>query len=517
MKSNWLFLPVLFLVGFLLYGQSLKNPFVFDDELQITNNLVVKSFDVVAMFSGSTFTSYGKNDQSGIYFKPLQSLSYGILWQVGQGNSFPFHLFQLIIAILNSFLFFYILSHWLNKIYSLLLAILFLVHPINSEVVLYIADLQDVLFSFWGLLSLVLLIRQRHWVWISLCLLFSLLSKESGIIFIFAIPVISWLINPESFKQTKIYAMASVISFGVYSIFRFGILSLTTLSYTNTPIGQIEMIDRIITFPKEVFYYLTTFFWPASITLHQNWVVTSVATEEFYVPVASAAVFAILILFVLRKVEVKLKFPALVFIVLLIFNFGLHANIIIPLDATVANRWFYIGSLSLIGFIGIALRNLLANHVRLAAVGWLVITLALSARTYSRTADWKSGMALFTEAVESSPTDENYNNSLGLEFYRAGDLVKAEQFFRKSVALDPKARSNWNNLGTVEVAKGNYKAAEEYFAKAINNGQYPLAIENYARLLRLQNRNEELKVFLKTAFLVLPNNKFLLELKANGF
>lgn len=227
--------------------------------------------------------------------------------------------------------------------------------------------------------------------------------------------------------------------------------------------------------------------------------------------------FAILILFVLRKVEVKLKFPALVFIVLLIFNFGLHANIIIPLDATVANRWFYIGSLSLIGFIGIALRNLLANHVRLAAVGWLVITLALSARTYSRTADWKSGMALFTEAVESSPTDENYNNSLGLEFYRAGDLVKAEQFFRKSVALDPKARSNWNNLGTVEVAKGNYKAAEEYFAKAINNGQYPLAIENYARLLRLQNRNEELKVFLKTAFLVLPNNKFLLELKANGF
>ena len=517
MKKNGEFLIILFLVGFCLYGQSLRNPFLFDDELQITNNEVVRSFDVRSMFSGSTFASYGKSDPSGIYFKPFQSLSYGLLWQISNGNSFPFHLFQLIIAIINTFFFFTILSHWLNKTYSLLLAIIFLVHPINSEVILYIADLQDILFTFWGLLSLVLLIRQRHWVWISLCLLFSLLSKESGIIFIFALPVISWLIKPADLKQTKLYAMASIVSFGVYSIFRIGILNLTTLSYVNTPIGRLEIIDRIITFPKEVFYYLKTFFWPNSISLHQNWVVTSVTAEEFYVPIALAALFVVLILIMLRKVDVKLKTPALVFLALLIFNFGLHANIIIPLDATVAIRWFYVGSLALIGFFGVTLYNLFTNHIRIAAIGWLIIVLALSARSYSRATDWQSGMALFTEAVKSSPNDENYNNSLGLEFYRAGDMAKAEELFRKSVALDPKARSNWNNLGTVEVAKGNYKAAEECFANAINNGQYPLAIENYARLLKLQNRNAELKEFLKTAILVLPNNKFLRDLRADGF
>src|SRR5437868_5321519 len=184
MKINFAWLSCFFLAGFLVYGSSLSNPFVFDDDIQVLNNSFVHDFEWQTLLKGSTFASNGKETLGGIYYKPLLPLLYGVLWNTDNGSSFPFHLFQLLLAIANAFLFFYLLKEWIAPTAAGLTALLFLLHPINSEVVLYIADLQEVLFMFWGLLALVLLKKKVSWVFVSLCLFMSLLSKETGFLFI---------------------------------------------------------------------------------------------------------------------------------------------------------------------------------------------------------------------------------------------------------------------------------------------------------------------------------------------
>ena len=218
-----------------------------------------------------------------------------------------------------------------------------------------------------------------------------------------------------------------------------------------------------------------------------------------------------------NRIQLLKKPLGKIFLILIVLNMGLHSNIFIPLDATVANRWFYVGSLAVIGLIGLSAEQIILRYQKSAIVLFLLVFCLLSGRTYLRIQEWKSGISLFTEAVATSPNDSNYNNTLGLYYSRAGNLTKAEALFKKSIQLDPASFSAWNNIGTIEANRGNYAAAEEYFITAIKNGQYPLAIENYARLLLVQNRRNDLSHFLKDAIIVLPKNKLLLELQSQGY
>ncbi|OFZ28786.1 MAG: hypothetical protein A2622_06805 [Bdellovibrionales bacterium RIFCSPHIGHO2_01_FULL_40_29] len=512
----YVFIFLLF-TGFVLFGSSLNNPFIFDDESQIVKNETIQNFNIAKIFSESTFNSYGKENASGIYYKPLLTMTYALLWKIGNGTSLPFHLFQLFLGIIIAFLFYLILSFWISPILAAAMAVLFLVHSINSEVILYIANLQDNLYLLWGLLSLLLIMKNKSWIYIAICLIFSLMSKESGIIFVFAAPVISFFLNSNNKTRLILVFTASVIAFGAYSVIRFIIVEMTTLSYTTIPIGKLTWGERLLTFPKEVFYYIKTFFWPETISLHENWVVTEFSFSEVIFPLFVSIFVIWCIISMCNRIQLLKKPLGKIFLILIVLNMGLHSNIFIPLDATVANRWFYVGSLAVIGLIGLSAEQIILRYQKSAIVLFLLVFCLLSGRTYLRIQEWKSGISLFTEAVATSPNDSNYNNTLGLYYSRAGNLTKAEALFKKSIQLDPASFSAWNNIGTIEANRGNYAAAEEYFITAIKNGQYPLAIENYARLLLVQNRRNDLSHFLKDAIIVLPKNKLLLELQSQGY
>ena len=129
------------LVGVLVYGNHLHNTFQFDSVAYIKNNLFLKDpesiinlkFWIMGFFSrGLLFISLAIN----AYFDGLRSFGY--------------HLFNLSFHILNSILVFYIfqkvLVHFRNQIQtsenngsiSFFAATIFLIHPIQTESVIYI-------------------------------------------------------------------------------------------------------------------------------------------------------------------------------------------------------------------------------------------------------------------------------------------------------------------------------------------------------------------------------------------
>ena len=73
--------------------------------------------------------------------------------------------------------------------------------------------------------------------------------------------------------------------------------------------------------------------------------------------------------------------------------------------------------------------------------------------------------AIYTKATQIYPNDYRAYNNLGKLAYQAGNLDKAESFFKKASSLNNAAEVNMN-LGLIALNKGDKAAAESYLGKA---------------------------------------------------
>ncbi len=101
--------------------------------------------------------------------------------------------------------------------------------------------------------------------------------------------------------------------------------------------------------------------------------------------------------------------------------------------------------------------------------------------------------AIFTKAAQIYPNDFRAYNNLGKLAYQAGNLDKAESYFKKAAAIKDAPEVN-TNLGLIALNKGDKSAAESFLgkasgAKALNEalgnlyvaqGQYDRAVNAFA-------------------------------------
>lgn len=101
--------------------------------------------------------------------------------------------------------------------------------------------------------------------------------------------------------------------------------------------------------------------------------------------------------------------------------------------------------------------------------------------------------AIFTKTTQLYPNDFRAYNNLGELAFVAGDMSKAESYFKQAAAKDANAPEVNANLGLCELVKGNVAAAETYLGKAtganaanealgnlyIKQGQYPRAVNAF--------------------------------------
>ena len=100
--------------------------------------------------------------------------------------------------------------------------------------------------------------------------------------------------------------------------------------------------------------------------------------------------------------------------------------------------------------------------------------------------------AIYTQATKQFPNDYRAFNNLGKLAYQAGNVDKAESYFKKAASVNASPEVNMN-LGLVSLMKGDKTAAEAYFGKAagtkelgesmgnlyIAQGQYERAVNSF--------------------------------------
>ncbi len=501
------------LFGGCIYYESLSYGFILDDYLQVVNNPIVRDLSKwLLAFTNSTVATQAGID--GVYYKPLMTIAYSLIWKLGSGQAFYFHLFQLCLHLVNCYLI-YILSRALKPNWpvniSIFFSLLFLVHPINTETVVFIADLQEPLYLFFGLCGLIIIIRESTFFSLILAgflFLLSLLSKETGLLFSLASLVYLFIYDR---KRIRLSAAVLVVVISIYLYLRLAVAGLNVVHSDNMRINRIDFAERLLNVPAVLVHYIQLYFYPAKLSLTQDWVIGSPNIFNFLLPLLLVLFIVGCLIYFSSKNKLFLFFS-----IWFLMGWGLHSQII-PLDGTVSDRWFYFSFIGLTGLLLEILRNLSSKKI-ISVI--LFTTLPLFAyRSHTRASNWKTALSLYENDVKFDPESSYLNNNYGLELFNVGQYEKAVPYFQKTIelAVNKSAQwyTGWLNLGSSYIYLEQYDKAEHCIKIAIEYGSAQ-SFKSYLLLLDKQGKIQEFKIFLiETALKKYPNDLSLQKIKLN--
>ena len=466
---NWIIV-----IGLLVYCNSLLNGFAGDDSGQIVTNIFVHSLANIAhFFSGSTFYSNAEGN-FGMYYKPMMMIVYSLLYTLFGPTPFVYHLLQLLFHIVNTCLLLLFFSRFFDKKVSFLLAILFLIHPINNETVVYIANLQDVLFTFFGLLALKFFIDKKSFILVGILLLLSLLSKESGIIF-FPILILYYLLFSQKSKSKSLILILSLSTvIAIYLCMRIGIGNIGFQTKYLYMAQNATLLQRLFTIPSILTYYLRMVFFPVTIAYGWYWVVTRPTFENFGIPLLVAMMVFIIVLLPLYFLRMQKKQWKEYFFFLCVFIISLSMSLqLIPLDFTVADRWFYFPMVGLLGMFGTVItyfsqRTKNIQVKKLFVIFCVCIVVLLTCRTFVRTFNWSNNYTLCSHDEKINRNSYTLELCLGNEYRKLKEYNLAIYHLKRSIYLYPKFPMAVYYLGWTFQQEGKYDEAIHWYRKAEN-------------------------------------------------
>jgi hypothetical protein len=179
-KTTWYWLLGILLVTFAIYIPCFKNEFVWDDLVYIKENPLIYTINIPKIFSAYLAGNY----------HPLTVLVHAIEYSLFEFNTTGYHVVNVLIHACNTALVFYFIYKLSgSNVTGLITALLFGVHPLHVESVAWVAELKDVLYSFFFLCGLITYLRftdqqKSKWYVLTIVLfLLSLLSKGMAVSF----------------------------------------------------------------------------------------------------------------------------------------------------------------------------------------------------------------------------------------------------------------------------------------------------------------------------------------------
>ena len=486
-----------FIIGLITYAKSLSNGFVGDDLSQILNNNAIRSLgNIPKFFTAGTFYNPVTQKLEGLYYKPLLTTYFSLIYSVASSHAFFYHLVQILLHVTNSILVYLLGLKFFNKRLSILLGLIFLVHPINSEAVLYISSAQEPLFLFFGMFAFLLTIKGkpegRNFFLVILFLFISVLFKETGLLFSISILVYVYFFKKKYFLK---FFLSIYVIFIIYLIMRASAVPIFKYNIGFSPISTLGLGRRLINIPFILFSYIKAFLFPVDLASNQTWVVKFISYDKFYRPLLIDILFFGLVillgiyLWLKRRAEFRMY---LLFVIVFFVSLGLHLQII-PLDSTFAERWFYSPTVGLLMLLGIVLEKGLGENKKIIFASFclgIIMLVALGWRTATRSFDWKDEFTLFSQDVKVNKDSYIIEMGLGYAYAQKKDYDTAINHLERSTQIYPYV-TNFTELGTAYSQRGDFVKAEESYKNALKIKDFYLTYENLASLYYGQLKDYE--------------------------
>jgi len=466
---------------FLVYLNSLQNEFVFDDLGLIVKSSKIKDLRNLPKILGV--------DGRAAY-RPIRTASHAIDYALFGLNPAGFRAVNIALHVLNGTLLFFLFRALLrNPRPALLAAMLFVVHPIQTESVAYISGRRDLLFAVFYLAGFACYVRYREtdrvrYLFLAgFAYLLSLLSKEMAIslpLLCLCYDVVRSIPAAEGNSPlSPLRAVAEGVRTAVrrhtllYAAGTAGLLFLVWYYvYRINPSQQREMYGgglgpTLMTSARIVVHYLKLLIFPVTLSADYSYNAFPVSRSLgdpralFALAILGAVAWGLLRLLPSARWA---AFGGLWFFVTL-----LPVSQIIPHHEMMAEHYLYLPSAGIFLAAGVLLEGALVQPRRQAAtvVAFTLVVALLGVRTVVRNRDWRDNQTLWTKTIQTAPGSARAHVNVGELALRQGRSLQAFREFQEAIRIQPDDAVNRDNLGIVLLRHGLFNEAEQQFREAL--------------------------------------------------
>ena len=525
----WLIPILLAIVTMLIYSNTFSHRFVLDDHGIIKNNKITKGPVSWANTKTIFSTPLRKGDFSDLensLYRPAVKMLFNIEWNVFDGDPHKFHFVNVLLYALTGVFIFFIFYDILKKkwVVPFLIALLFLTHPIHTEVVANVKSGDEIL-SLLGILMAIrcvqLYLRNQKITYLFLAVaayLIGSFSKESTVVAVAIFPLFIYLFTQADIKKNIIVSSIMLACTLFFLVCRHYSLN------GYPPEAPVNALDNYMVLCKDPAYagtaqfasavntlglYVKTFLYPHPLSCDYSY--SSLIPVGFTDPgflvsfLLLSGLFGFAIWKLLPFGEKGKNTHTISFGILWFFiAMSITSNIFFLIGTSFGERLFFVPSLGLIIAIVFTLSHYLQKGEESSFFTTLskspilfglvfVVAGLYSFKTYDRNEDWKTDFGLFSRDVQYYP------NATHLLFYMGNHLSGSEfaenleydinenhlnidlkdsvhkanlhsiAVFQRALSIYPALPSDgYNQLGKAYFNIGQIDSAYKYYMKAFS-------------------------------------------------
>jgi len=478
----------LFFICLSVYFNSFFNGLFFDDEHFIYKNTAVISFSLSNIFSQSMTTGAG---QLSNYYRPLLFTGFAIEYALFGASGFIYHFSSFFLHALSGILIYLLLqSLFKNRFISLLTAVLFLIHPIQTEAISYASGRGDPQSFFFSLLAIYLLLKKSMKAYMFSVFFFicALLSKEialitPGLMFVvilFTQQSLSKKTILKSLKKTFLFFLITVIYFSL----RLSVLNFAnTLNFSNSQTLYTQnILVRLITFFHYAWDYIKLLIVPHPLFMERDITISVQSRPTFLSLLAIFAIASSFIFGIIRRVS----HPILLFSLLWIGISFIPTSGIIPINGIFYEHFLYYPSLGFFllfsYFISLLLKKCSSFYQYILLIFLFLYLSFFMFKTIERNTHWKDPITFYNQTLLYAKSARILNN-LAMAYAENGETTKAIKAYTDAIAIEDYHPETRYNLGNLFLSQENLIAAEKEYKEALRID--PTFYYAYQRLMEI--------------------------------
>jgi protein O-mannosyl-transferase len=521
------FIPVLIIAaGLWAYHNSFHGPFIFDDLSSIPMNPHIRHLWPIR-------EAMSASPQCTITGRPVVTLTLGLNYALDGLNVRGYHAVNLAIHLAAGLVLFGVVRRTLLQPplrqhfgaaalpLALLIAVIWVVHPLQTEAVTYIVQRAESLMGLFYLLTLYCVIRgaesdsSKLWYGLSFgsCLL-GMASKEV----MASAPLIVLLYDRAfiagSFREAWQRRRALYLGLGatwiclaylVMSTGRFGATS------ANTESEGITWWAYLLTEPGVILHYLRLSVWPQPLCFdYLGWPVPGAWPSILPSVVVMVALLGATV-WVWRTDSIPLGtgpawgFPGAWFFLILA-----PTSSLVPMDSPAYEHHMYLPLAAVVAVLVLGAfeigKRLFSKHqgVVLGCVASASAVGLFTFLTIQRNQVYKSAVSIWQDVVQKRPNNPRAHNHLAVALVQLGRLEEAAEHWEQALRLQPDDAFVHYNLGVTLFMQGKVQEGLEHWERALRlepgdagwhkalgdalaqAGKLPEAIEHWQEAVRIK-------------------------------
>ncbi|HQP11123.1 MAG TPA: hypothetical protein PKV41_07065, partial [Candidatus Omnitrophota bacterium] len=232
-KKNVFWSVILIVVlGFAVYAGSIPGEFIWDDEHLVSDNLYIRDWSNLPKFFTEGMAAGADAPTLYSFYRPVQMITYALDYSVWKLDPRGYHFTNIILHVLAALAVFWLITIlYKNLGLALLTSLFFVVHPVHTEAVSYIAGRADSLSVLFMLGCFIFYIKalasdkKVHYALMILSYTLAILSKELSLI----LPILLLLYHYAFKQQIKSKVFLPVLTINIVYI----ILRMTALGFLS--------------------------------------------------------------------------------------------------------------------------------------------------------------------------------------------------------------------------------------------------------------------------------------------